>query len=248
MCVLLIDPHTDLSSRLSSLLGPHGLQVVSFGSCEEADRFLRGNDVSVVLLSSVLPDRSGLQYLKLLRSYPSTRDLPLIMLGSRATDVDVALSLDSGADDYVHKPASPHELQRRILAVMRRCLPPVPEPRPDPVARLGRIALDAASRRAYCDGAQLALRPSEVDLLACLLGAPGRVFTRAQLVERLCDSKDVRERVIDVHVRRLRAALAPHGADAMIDTVRGLGYRLVDPREARGDAAAPTQVREPCGA
>jgi two-component system phosphate regulon response regulator PhoB len=242
MRVLLIDPHTDLSPRLASLLGPHGLEVQSLATCEEADRFLLENEVGVVLLSSVLPDRSGVQYLKLLRSYPSTRDLPLIMLGSRATDIDVALSLDAGADDYVHKPASPHELQRRILAVIRRCLPPVPEAEAgtDSFVRHGRLALDTASRRAYCDGVQLPLRPSEVDLLDCLLGGPGRVFTRGQLVSRLCDSAEVCERVIDVHVRRLRVALAPHRADVMVDTVRGLGYRLID--------AAGTPDREPAAA
>jgi DNA-binding response OmpR family regulator len=229
MCVLLIDSQTELATQLASLLWPHGLSVQALTSCEAADRFLRSNDVTLVLLSTALPDRSGVQYLKLLRSYPGTRYVPLIMLGSRATDIDVALSLDAGADDYVHKPPSPIELQRRILAVIRRCEPTVPlRHRGTVERRCGPLVVDESSRRVRVGDQPLSLRPSEIDLLLRLMRAPGRVFTREQLVRHVCESEDVRERVIDVHIRRLRASLAPHGADGLIETVRGVGYRVLD--------------------
>jgi hypothetical protein len=228
MNILLIDAYSDLAAPLALLLGPRGLSLRATTSCEEADAFLRTHAVSLVLLSSTLPDRSGVQYLKLLRSFPSTRTLPLIMLGTRATDIDVALTLDAGADDYVHKPASPPELERRILALLRRCDHTSPEPRRLATRKVGSLGFDEDSRRVTFDGVHLPLRRTEADLLACMMEAPGRVFTRSQLVKRICDSETVHDRVIDVHVRRLRLLLQVFGADGMVDTVRGVGYRLLE--------------------
>jgi DNA-binding response OmpR family regulator len=228
MHILLIDAYKDLAGPLALLLEHHGMSLRATTTCEEADEFLRTHQVSVVLLSSTLPDRSGVQYLKLLRSYPATHALPLIMLGTRATDIDIALTLDAGADDFVHKPASPKELERRIIALLRRCEPPAPAPRERAARRVGPLEYDEESHRVTFDGTPLALRRTEAVLLACLMAAPGRVFTRSHLVRRVCDSDTVHERVIDVHVRRLRALLQPVGADGMIDTVRGVGYRLLD--------------------
>lgn len=228
MHVLLIDAFTELAGPLSAQLGPHGLSVLATTSCEEADELLRTQEIVVVLLSATLPDRSGMQYLKLLRSFPATHTLPLIVLGTRSTDIDVALTLDAGADDFVHKPASPRELERRILALLRRCEQPAPAPRERSARRVGPLEYDEETHRVSFDGVPLALRRTEAGLLACLMAAPGRVFTRSQLVRRVCDSESVHERVIDVHVRRLRALLQPVGADGMIDTVRGMGYRLLD--------------------
>lgn len=228
MHVLLIDAFTELAGPLSAQLLPHGLSVLSTTSCDEADELLRTGEIALVLLSATLPDRSGVQYLKLLRSFPSTHTLPLIVLGTRSTDIDVALTLDAGADDFVHKPASPRELERRILALLRRCEQPAPAPRERAARRVGPLEYDEETHRVSFDGMPLALRRTEAGLLACLMAAPGRVFTRSQLVRRVCDSETVHERVIDVHVRRLRALLQPVGADGMIDTVRGVGYRLLD--------------------
>ena len=247
--VLLVDTNSDLRNRLDFLLGPHGLSVEMMSSCEEADGFLRANPVSVLLLSSTLPDRSGLQYLKLLRSDPATRSVPLIMLGMRATDIDVALTLDAGADDFVHKPVSPKELERRILALLRRCEAPTAVQPERSARRVGSLEYDEQTHRISYHGTPLALRRTEAGLLACLMAAPGRVFTRSQLVRRVCDSETVHERVIDVHIRRLRALLQPVGADSMIDTVRGVGYRLLDapqPQPAdRSDAPDAERVSRP---
>jgi two-component system phosphate regulon response regulator PhoB len=228
MHILLIDAYKDLAGPLALLLGPHGMSLRATTTCEEADEFLRTHEVSLVLLSSMLPDRSGVQYLKLLRSFPSTRALPLIMLGTRATDIDVALTLDAGADDYVHRPASPPELERRILALLRRCDHASPGPRRLTTRQVGSLGFDEDSRRVTFEGVHLPLRRTEADLLACMMEAPGRVFTRSQLVKRICDSETVHDRVIDVHVRRLRLLLQPFGADGMVDTVRGVGYRLLE--------------------
>lgn len=228
MFALVIDSHTGLVETLSHLLEPHGLIAQGASSCEEADRFMREHQVGVVLLGAMLPDRSGVQYLKLLRSYPATRDLPLIMLGPRSNDIDIAIGLEAGADDYVSGRMSPIELQRRILAVMRRCEVASPMPDTTTEMRCGPLVFDQATRRARVHGDALVLRRVEADLLAHLLGAPGRVFTRSQLVKLVCDSDDVLERVIDVHVSRLRMSLASVGAGSMIETVRGIGYRLLE--------------------
>lgn len=228
MHILLIDAYKDLAGPLARLLGPHGMLLRVTTTCEEADEFLRTHEVSVILLSSTLPDRSGVQYLKLLRSYPATHALPLIMLGTRATDIDIALTLDAGADDFVHKPASPKELERRILALLRRCDPNALAPRERAPRRVGPLVYDETSHRITFDGTPLALRRTEVELLACLMASPGRAFLRSYLVKRVCGSDFVHERVIDVHVRRLRTLLVPVGADGMIETVRGVGYRLLD--------------------
>jgi two-component system phosphate regulon response regulator PhoB len=228
MHILLIDSYKDLAGPLAQLLGHHGMLLRATTTCEEADEFLRTHEVSVILLSSTLPDRSGVQYLKLLRSYPATHALPLIMLGTRATDIDIALTLDAGADDFVHKPASPKELERRILALLRRCDPNALAPRERAARRVGPLAYDETTHRITFDGAPLALRRTEVVLLACLMASPGRAFLRSYLVKHVCGSDFVHERVIDVHVRRLRTLLMPVGADGMIETVRGVGYRLLD--------------------
>lgn len=228
MFALVVDSHTGLVETLSHLLEPHGLIAQGASSCEEADQFLRQHRVGVVLLGAMLPDRSGVQYLKLLRSYPATRDLPLIMLGPRSSDIDIAIGLEAGADDYVAGRMSPIELQRRILAVMRRCEVVSALPDSTTEMRCGPLVFDQATRRARVHGDVLVLRRVEADLLAHLLSAPGRVFTRSQLVKLVCDSDNVLERVIDVHVSRLRMSLANVGAESMIETVRGIGYRLLD--------------------
>lgn len=235
--VLLIDPRTELADRLRPLLTPHALSIRAVGSSDEADAFIQDHPVAVVLLGAMLPNRSGVQYLKLLRSYPATRDLPIILLGRRESDIDIAIGLEAGADDYVPSPISVVELQRRILAVQRRCEGPVEMAEVNTQHRVGQLVFDHATRRAKVGDEILPLRPVELDLLAQLLSAPGRVFTRQQLVRLVCESEDVLERVIDVHVRRLRACLAQAGAEPMIETVRGIGYRLLEGSPDRSQVA-----------
>jgi DNA-binding response OmpR family regulator len=232
--VLLIDPRVDLAVRLRPLLTPEHVDIHAVTTSSDAEAFIQSQPVSLFLLGAMLPDRSGVQYLKLLRSYPASRNVPIIILGRQETDVDIAMSLEAGADDYIPGPISVVELHRRIRAVRRRydsVFAPAASTRDE--RRFGEMVLDNETRRVRVGGETLSLRPVEFQLLTHLLGAPGRVFTRQQLVSVLCDSDDVIERVIDVHVMRLRLSLAQAGAKPMIETVRGIGYRLV------GEAAEP---------
>lgn len=234
--VLLIDPRTDLATRLRPLLTPENVDIHAVTTSLDAEAFIQSHPVSMFLLGAMLPDRSGVQYLKLLRSYPASRSVPIIILGRQETDIDIAMGLEAGADDYIPGPISVVELHRRIRAVRRRYASAfAPAASTKAERRFGEMVLDNETQRVRVGGETLSLRPVEFQLLTHLVGAPGRVFTRQQLVSVLCDSEDVMERVIDVHVMRLRLSLAQAGAKPMIETVRGIGYRLV------GEAADPAQ-------
>ncbi|MFS8608750.1 MAG: winged helix-turn-helix domain-containing protein, partial [Gammaproteobacteria bacterium] len=143
-----------------------------------------------------------------------------IMVTARAQEDDRVAGLEGGADDYVVKPFSFRELAARIKAVMRRAALD-----DDEVLVAGRLVLDPASHRVTIDGVEVALAPTEFRLLKFLMQHPDRVFSRAQLLDRVWGGNVyIEERTVDVHVRRLRQALGPHGYDKLIRTVRGAGY------------------------
>jgi two-component system phosphate regulon response regulator PhoB len=144
------------------------------------------------------------------------------MLTARADEYDKVAGLEGGADDYVTKPFAPRELIARIQAVLRRS-----QSVNDEILRAGALELDAAGHRVVADGAEIRLGPTEYRLLRFLMAHPDRVYSRTQLLDRVWGANVyVEERTVDVHVRRLRKALAEHGADAYIQTVRGAGYRF----------------------
>ncbi|MFN4064997.1 MAG: winged helix-turn-helix domain-containing protein, partial [Parazoarcus communis] len=150
-------------------------------------------------------------------------DVPVIFLTARADEVDRIVGLELGADDYVAKPFSPRELVARIKAVLRRRAPQATE---DPV-ELGGLRLDPETHRVSAGEQALSLGPTEFRLLHFLMTHPERVHSRAQLLDQVWgDHVFVEERTVDVHIRRLRCALEPSGHDALVQTVRGSGYRF----------------------
>jgi two-component system phosphate regulon response regulator PhoB len=162
-------------------------------------------------------------FARLLRSEARTRLLPIIMLTARAEERDKIEGLDLGADDYVTKPFSPRELVARIKAVLRRHAPQATED----VVELGGLRLDPATHRITAAGAEISLGPTEFRLLHFLMTHPERVHGRSQLLDQVWgDHVFVEERTVDVHIRRLRAALEATGHDALIQTIRGSGYRI----------------------
>jgi two-component system phosphate regulon response regulator PhoB len=176
----------------------------------------------------MLPGTSGVQLARRWRGDPRTREVPVIMLTARAAESDKIAGLDAGADDYLTKPFSPAELQARIRAVLRRRAPTAL----DLPVEVGPLRLDPGSRRVtHGQGAavvELRIGPTEFRLLHVLLSQPERVHSRSQLLNRVWgDHVFIEERTVDVHIKRLREALAPADAQAMIETVRGAGYRLV---------------------
>jgi two-component system phosphate regulon response regulator PhoB len=152
-----------------------------------------------------------------------TRALPLIMLTARADEADKVHGLDAGADDYLTKPFSTHELLARIRALLRRKAPEAL----DAAVTVGDLVLDPAAHRVSGHGHELRLGATEFRLLHFLMTHPERVHSRAQLLDRVWgDHVFIEERTVDVHVKRLRQTLAVAHCDSMIETVRGAGYRL----------------------
>jgi two-component system phosphate regulon response regulator PhoB len=176
-----------------------------------------------LLLDWMLPGKSGLALAKELRGEARTRELPIIMLTARTDEADKVAGLEAWVDDYVTKPFSPRELKARIKSVLRRRAPEsVQEP-----LNAGGLELDPASHRVSVDGQTVALGPTEFRLLRFLLARAERVHSRTQLLDQVWgDHVYIEERTVDVHIRRLRLALEPFGKDALIETVRGSGYRL----------------------
>lgn len=172
----------------------------------------------------MLPDGSGFDLLATLRGKPHPP--AVIILSSRDDEADRVAGLETGADDYVTKPFSPREVVARVRAVLRRARPAAPS---QPRARLP-LSAEPDTRRAAVHGVPLELTRVEFDLLACMLAAPGRVFTRAQLIERIWgDNFAITDRTIDSHVKALRRKVADAGGEpGLIETVRGVGYRVSD--------------------
>lgn len=177
----------------------------------------------LVVLDWMLPDKAGIDFARELRKDERTRDLPILMLTARAAEDDKIRGLEVGADDYVTKPFSPKELVARIKALLRRAAPEVSE---EPLEVAG-LRLEPASHRVIGNGAELKIGPTEFRLLRFLMARPDRVLTRQALLDGVWgDHVFIEERTVDVHVRRLRLALEPSGHDALVETVRGGGYRL----------------------
>ncbi len=177
----------------------------------------------LVLLDWMMPGVSGVEFARELRANDATRELPIIMVTARTEEDDRVRGLDLGCDDYVVKPFSNSELIARIRAVLRRALPGGEEER----IECDGLVLDGVSQRVSAGGNPVHLGPTEYRLLHFFASHPERVYTRAQLLDRVWGRNVfVEERTVDVHIRRLRKALSPHGFDRFVQTVRGTGYRF----------------------
>jgi len=219
--VLVVEDEPQIQELVAVNLEHIGHKVLRAASAEEADAAIRIALPDVLVVDWMLPGESGLAFARRLRSDERTRDLPILMLTARAMEQDKISGLEAGADDYLTKPFSPKELAARIKAVLRRRAPQLSG---DAVETEG-LRLDPATRRISVEGRRVELSPSEFRLLHFLMTHPGRVYTRAQLLDHVWgDHVFIEERTVDVHIRRLRKALEPTGHDRLIDTVRGSGY------------------------
>ena len=225
--ILAVEDEPAIRELLKVNLADAGYDVRTAEDAESARRMLDGELPDLVLLDWMLPGLSGLAFAKQLRSDARTRELPIIMVTARGDEADRVAGLEAWVDDYVTKPFSPRELKARIKAVLRRR---APEAAQEPLSA-GPIRLDPASHRVTVDGRPLHLGPTEFRLLRFFLARPERVHTRAQLLDHVWgDHVYIEERTVDVHIRRLRLALEPFGAQDLIETVRGAGYRLAAAR------------------
>jgi two-component system phosphate regulon response regulator PhoB len=221
--VLVVEDEPAILELIAVNLEQAGFHVLRAADAESALRLIGEALPDLMLIDWMLPGLSGIELVRRLRREERTRALPLILLTARGAEVDKVLGLEAGADDYVTKPFSPRELVARIRAVLRRRRPEVGEE----VLEAGGLRLDPAARRVLVQGRVVALGPTEFRLLHFLMTHPERVHSRSQLLDRVWgDHVFVEERTVDVHVRRLRAALEPHGLAGLIQTVRGAGYRF----------------------
>jgi len=221
--ILIVEDEKPIRDMIAFGLKRAGYEVREAEDCQAARIQVTDQAPDLVLVDWMLPDMSGLELTRLLKKDPATKDLPVIMLTARAEEEDKVRGLEGGADDYITKPFAPRELLARIKAVLRRH----GADDEDEVYTLGGLTLNAASHRVTAGEAEVSLGPTEFRLLKFFITHPERVYSRAQLLDRVWGGNVyVEERTVDVHIRRLRKALEPSGCNRMVQTVRGAGYRF----------------------
>ncbi|MEJ7566983.1 MAG: response regulator transcription factor [Gaiellaceae bacterium] len=227
--ILLVDDEDSVQKLLTYPLERDGFRVVVARDGEEALARFAEEPIDLVVLDLMLPKLDGLEVCKRLRS-DST--VPIIMLTARDDELDKVLGLELGADDYITKPFSIREFRSRVRALLRRAAAPRPGERSDgeEVIAEAEVRIDVPRRSVEVRGEEVQLTFVEFELLRVLAAAPGRVFSRRQLLERLRGGADYREpRTIDVHVRHLREKIEGDPREPeLILTVRGVGYRFRD--------------------
>jgi two-component system phosphate regulon response regulator PhoB len=225
--ILVVEDESAIAELIAINLRHAGHEVTLAADAAQAQHEVDAVLPDLVLLDWMLPGQTGLALARQWRGAGRTRSMPIIMLTARAEESDKVLGLDAGADDYLAKPFSTNELMARIRAVLRRKAPELL----DNVVEMADLRLDPATRRITrrVDGAMHEVRmgPTEFRLLHFLMSHPQRVHSRAQLLDRVWgDHVFIEERTVDVHVKRLRDALAAVQSAHLIETVRGAGYRI----------------------
>jgi len=221
--VLVVEDDESLRTLVEYNLGKEDFEVVAARDGEEALLKVEESKPDIIILDWMIPNVSGIEVCRQLRARPQTRGIPIIMLTARADEADRVRGLDTGADDYVVKPFSMEELTARIRAVLRRLRPSLVS---DTVV-CGDIEIDRTAHRVRRNNEEVHLGPTEFRLLDHLMQNPGRVFSREQLLNAVWGSDVfVEARTVDVHIGRLRKALAKYGEGNPIRTVRSAGYSL----------------------
>ena len=234
--ILAVDDEVHILELISFNLKAAGYHVVTALTGEEALKRCEVERPSLVLLDIMLPGIDGLEVCRRLKGDRMTSNIPIIMLTARGDEVDKILGLELGADDYITKPFSVRELAARVKSLLRR-VAPQQESEPQTL-RSGDIMIDITNYEAFKGGEKLSLTLKEFELLKYLVQHPGRVFTRAQLLQEVWGYDYYGgTRTVDVHIRRLRAKLGGE-YEHVIGTVRNVGYRFDPPEEEESEAAA----------
>ncbi|HXN16422.1 MAG TPA: phosphate regulon transcriptional regulator PhoB [Usitatibacter sp.] len=219
--ILVVEDDRDLQEVLALNLQNAGYRVLRASTIRQAEAMVNTTLPQMILLDWMLPDTTGLSFARKLRSEARTMGVPIMLLTGRDHESDKITGLEAGADDYLIKPFSARELLARIKAVMRRCAPQ----HADMVVEIAGLKLDPASRRIVGSGQDIELGALEFRMLRFFMTHPGRVYSRAQLLDEVWGNNVyVEERTVDVHIRRLRQALEPTGHKDLLETVRGVGY------------------------
>jgi len=221
--ILIVEDEPAIQELLALNLTQAGHNPLRALSVEQAQLLIREALPDLIILDWMLPGMSGIEFARKLKSDELTKTIPIIMLTARGEEIDKVRGLEIGADDYVTKPFSPRELNARIKAVLRRRAPQMTD---DPIEVNG-LRLDPVTHRVTGNGDVLDLGPTEFRLLHYFMSNPERVHSRTQVLDRVWgDRVFVEDRTVDVHIRRLRLALANSGHEDLVQTVRGVGYRF----------------------
>ena len=220
--ILVVEDEPDIRELLSFTISRAGFDVREAENAEDAIKMLDVGTPELIVIDWMLPGMDGIDLAKWLRSDELTSTLPIIMLTARGEEIDKLRSFEAGVDDYVTKPFSPKELTARIKALLRRTR----QPETNELVVAG-LKIDLMSHKLYVMDKEVDIGPTEFKLLELFMRNPDRAFDRSQLLDRVWGrGVYVEERTVDVHVLRLRKVLKPLSHHHLLETVRGVGYRL----------------------
>jgi DNA-binding response OmpR family regulator len=227
--ILVVDDNPDIRTMLKTYLTSEGFQIVTAENGQKALFVAREEKPDCIVLDMMMPEMGGSDFIRI---YTAESDIPILVLTAKVEETDKVLGLELGADDYMTKPFSLRELTARINALQRRANKG--QPKEADILRVADITLDINGHMVEIQDQPVELTPSEFDLLATLMTAPGRSFSRSELLESLGESTylDGYERTVDVHIHNLREKIEPDSADPIyIETVYGAGYRFARERK-----------------
>lgn len=228
--ILIVDDNKNLRNLLNKFLTQEGFRVVTADNGQNALYAARYEKPDLILLDIMMPEMDGYEFI---RAFRKEKDTPVILLTAKLEESDKVAGLELGADDYITKPFGMKELLARIRAVLRRTQIDVQN---EEILRVGNVTLDKNSHQIDIEGKNIRLTPTEFDLLAALMSSPGRVFSRADLLEHLQGNAwDGAERTINVHITNLRSKIETDSANPQyIETVFGVGYRFLPQHPIKG--------------
>lgn len=219
--ILIVEDEPDVAELLAHHLRKEGFAVAIVGTGRAAFAAVKNESPALIVLDLMLPEISGLDLCRMIKSNPETENVPILMLSARIEEIDRVLGFELGADDYVVKPFSPRELVLRIRAILRR----LSQDREQELLRVGELVLDRSRHEVRAANRVIDCTATEFKLLAILMEREGRVQERDRLLSDVWGYDSVIDtRTVDTHMRRLRDKLGPHGS--YIETIRGFGYRL----------------------
>ena len=221
--ILIVEDEAPIREMVGYALMKEGYSLCEAANVAQARSVLAEEKPDLVLLDWMLPGMNGVDYARRVRNNPETRDIPIIMLTARSEESDKVQGLDTGADDYITKPFSTRELLARVRAVMRR----TKHQEIERTVAVEELVLDPETIRVTVQGQVVDISPTEFRMLHFFITHQEKVYTRSQLLDHVWGQNVyIEERTVDVHIRRLRKILEPHGYHRFIQTVRSVGYRF----------------------